>query len=445
MRTDRVITEIFWEPSQGFDPRAECVFSDASKIRLDPRDFRIKLRLQDSFRYPTDANLSVRTRIYRPEAVRQLLMLEVKATLPEGTAVKLRLFDGTTERFWNGAIWAAAGSGDWNTEAEVNAHLASFDVSARRFAVVLNLSSTDDRVTPEVESVLVLWQGAIDWVRDLVLDSLTAMFKEELEFTTELALPPLPAAASSLPLASYELEGFPEVAGIDAVFDHAGDPRHVVDFFSSYDPATRVVSLSAAIPAAGVPYLRLRARPVVALDTQQDFTEVGRLPQFMLRDLRDMNSCSYPLHAKAGIVRRDTGAAVSIPPPYRATYEVRAEVRTDRSREQMALHEELLRLFEAGPSGEAGPFLRSRATDRRYQLRLTEPLMPVPEVNTPDLRVFGLAFRVEDAALHLKPAVDAFAVKALKTGFAVVPSDLEQAALAEGAPVPHHPTETVET
>lgn len=437
MRESRVITEIWWEPSQGFDARASLVLSDATKVRLDSDDFKVKLKLDASFEYPLDANISARSRTYEPQAVRKLEVLEVISTTPTGTSIGLRLFDGTDERFWGGSSWDVAGPGDWSTEAVVNANLATFDVSARKFAVVLNLVTTDEKVTPEVEIVKVLWRGPVDWNQDVVLDSLVATFQDELTYVEDLALPPLAATSASIDLDDYARESELTLVDADAVFDHDADPGHATDLLASYDAGTNVLTLSSAIPAGNRPFLRMIVRPSVAWDTHQDFGEFGKLPEVILRDASSVRSSPYPFRSAAGIVRRDTGAAVETPAPYRTTYEVTMEVRIDRSTTQQRLLDEVMRLFLDGPSSEIGPFLRSRATDRRYRLHLIDEFRAVdPRLNLSDVRSFTAEFRIEDVALELSAARDVFGVSNLNLGFASISSADEAAAVADGRPVP---------
>ncbi len=460
-----MITAVWFEPSQGFDVRGSLVFSDPAKIRLDPADHRLKLKLDADFRYPTDPDVSVRTRTFEPAAVRALETVEVLASIPRDdvgdplASVRLRLFDGTDERWWDGGAWAVAGPGDWNTEAEVNANLASFDVSARRFAVVLNLETDDDRVTPTVECVLVLWRGPVDWVDDLLVDSLVGVLQDDLTYIEDIALPPLESDSASIDLKSYTDEHGLDLADADAVFDHDADsdhlvdllsgydadPKHLADLLSGYDSGTKVLTLSAPIPAGNRPFLRMVVRPVVAWETAQDFEELARLPSVTLRDTENVVSAPYPSRSTSGIVDRSTGDAVETPAPYRATYEVTAEVTIDRTTTQMRVLEEIMRFFLDGPSGEVGPFLRSVATDRRYRLRLIDEFRAVdPRLNLADVRTFEGTFRIEDAALDLTPARAVHAIQRMNLNFAHVPADAEATARAAGAPVPSTPPETIE-
>lgn len=452
MREARVITDIWFEPSQGFDVRGSLVFSDVAKIRLDPNDFRLKLAVDDAFRYPTDVDISVRTRTFEPAAVRALELIEVFSTIPTDDlgvplgSVGLRIFDGVNEFFWDGAAWVVGGVGDWNTETEINANIATFDVAtSRRFAIVLNLATTDDRVTPSIESVLVLWRGPVDWVDDVLVDSLVGVFQDDLRYVEDLALPPLEADSAAIDLKLYTDEHSLDVVGADAVFDHDADPGHLVDLLGSYDVGTKILSLSTAIPAGNRPFLRMEVSPTVSFETAQDFYELGKLPSVVLRDVENVVSAPYPARSDHGIVNRDTGDAVEIPAPYRATYEVTIEVSVDRTTTQTRLIEEIMRIFLDGPAGEIGPFLRSVATDRRYRMRLIDEFRAGdPRLNLADVRTFEAKFRIEDVALNLSTARTAHAVETLKLHFAHVPAEIEVAANAAGAPVPTVGSETIE-
>lgn len=452
MREARVITAVWFEPSQGFDVRGSLVFSDPTKIRLDPEDFQLKLALDSDFRYPLDADLSVRTRTFEPAAVRALELVEVFSTIKtdddgaELGAVYLRIYDGTNELWWDGGDWVVAAAGQWNTVTEINANLSVFDiVSARKFALVFNLSTTDDRFTPEVDCALVLWRGPVDWVDDILIDSLVGVLQDEMSYLEDLALPPLEADSISLDLTLYTDEHALSFAGADAVFDHDADPEHLVDLLISYDVGTKVVTLSAAIPTGNRPFLRMNTRPTVVWETAQDFYELAKLPTIVLRDTENVISAPYPNRSKFGIVDRDSGDAVEIPAPYRATYHVSMEVSVDRTTTQARIMEELMRFFLEGPPSESGPFLRSVATDRRYRLRLIDEFRAVdPKLNLADVRTFEATFRIEDVALDLSPARAMHAIQRLQLNFAHVPADSEATAIAAEAPVPSTSPETIE-
>jgi len=443
MQEVRLITEVSWTPGQGFDPRASSVFSNLNLVRLTP-DHCVKLKVQANNQYPTDPDIWVRSHTHRPGAVRQLLALQLDATTPDGTSVGLRVWNGSRDLFWDGAAWSEAGPGDWNTEAEVNQHLASLDVAtSRAFALTFNLRTTDGNVTPEVLGAAVLWRGPVDWQEDLLVDSLLGSLREGLDYVEELALPPLTEEAEEIDLSVYTDEAALELVGADAAFDDTADPSHLVNLLTSYDPATKLLALSAPIPEGHVPLLRMLARSTVAWGTQQDFEEVGRLPQVVLTQVETPGSTQAPAGARASVVRRDTEVGTVLPAPLRMNFRIQLEVRTDRTRGQQRLQEALLRFFLIGPAGEVGPFLRSRATDRRYRLRILDEFRAIESAsNAPDVRVHLMTFAIEDVAMHLRPAFDAPVVAAFCPAFKHVPAEGEVRATAAGAPVPASPPET---
>ena len=440
----RVVTDFYWEPGRGFDAVAGSSLSDPAKVRVDPRTFRAELKLDAGYRYPTDPDLSVRPPVARPNAVRRLLIAQLEADLPEGTSVGFRLFDGTSERYHDGGSWRAPNPGEWNSIEELNANLPTYDVrSTREFAPVLNLRTSDDRVTPSVACLTILWEGTVDWYADVLLDSLTATYREALDFRAYLALPPPTSASASFDLDGYRDDAELQIVDVEEVYDAANDPERIEDLLQSYDPVTRVVTLSSPVPAGGTPYLVLRVRPTVAWDTSEDFTEIQRVPEVVLRDAETVSSSEYPAFAARGTVRSDTGEAVEIPPPQRSTYRVSVEVRTNRSREQANLLEAVTRAIVAGPPGESGPFVRSRATDRRFRTILREQFSAVPiEGDVGDVRAFTARFDLVDVAAQLRPERDAFGVLEMKTSWANVDSRAESDALARGAPVPASTPET---
>ena len=445
MQEQRLITEISWAPGQGFDPRASSVFSNTALIRLAP-DHIARLQVQANAQYPLDENVWIRSRTYHPNAVRQLLFLQLDATTPDGTSVKLRVWNGTQDLYWSGTAWVTPAAGQWNTESEVNQHLASLDVAtARAFALTFNLRTTDGNVTPEVSGAVVLWSGPVDWQEDLLVDSLLGTLRTSLDYVDALALPPLVAELDEIDLSEYTDEAQLELIGADAVFDDTADPNHLVNLLVSYAQVTKILTLSAPIEVAHVPFLRMLVRPVVAWGTQQDFEPLERLPQVILETVETPGSSSSPPSARTSAVRRDTGAGVVLPSPRRMNFRIRLEVRTDRTRGQQRLQDALLRFFQVGPTGESGPFLRSVATDRRYRLRMVDEFRSVEsESNAPDVRVHQATVAIDEVLMHMRPAFDAPVVTTLKSSFSHVPAEDEARAIAAGAPIPTSPPETFE-
>lgn len=451
MSEQRVIQTFCWDPGSGFDPRADSLISDDTKIRIDPGDWKLKLKLNSLFRYPTDSDLNIRSYTVSLKYVDELEMLQLIHETPTGTSIGIRLFDGTDEWWWNGAVWASSPAvGEWNTAAEINTNISTYDVSTTRtLGVVVNLVTTDDKITPTVSAVKVLWKGSFLWLEDLMIDSLVGMFQDELKFDFNLGLPPLPSASASIDLNDYsdDASGDLEYSDAIAVYDHDADPNKKVNLLDSYNSGTKVLTLTSAIPLGNRPLLRMQAKVNCAWDTHRDFEPIGKLPQLILRNSESISSAPYPSAFGDGIVREDTGVAVEIPPPYRMTFQVTAEIRTDRnSREQMSLIENMMKLFSTGPDSESGPFMRQKATDSRIRMLLMDEYRSRDiDLSDGDVASHTMEFLIQNAPIQLKPAEDTFAVSALKLKYANVGSVQRQQALSDGAPVPHTPFEEIET
>lgn len=445
--SSKLIANFHFAPGQGFDPIAGATFSDSTKLGVDRKDGSIKLILQSiTSRYSLDSNLNVRPAVRAAEAVRRLVLVEVLGTFPEGTSARLRLYDGTNERWWSGSAWTIAGTSDWNTVAEINAHLATYPVATtRQFAPVLNLRTTDDRYTPVVTEIKMLWEGDVEWTADVLIDSFTRTLQDELTFPVNLALPPVSVATSSINLTAYTIEDAPQFTAALAVYDHLNDPHHLTNLLGSYDAGTRILTISPAIPIGGIPYLRMNQRPQIAWDTQQDWAELGRLPQVILRNVDGVDSYFYPIAANEGIVDRVNLSAYEIPAPFKTDYRLEVEVRTNRSREQLGLLDRLTAFFAGGPAGEVGPFIRSRATGERVVMVYGDPFTPVDiDTEIPDLRIFRARVVLQNVLNYVRPARATKAVGNMKFRYAASDAKAVADAVSADAPIKPNDVEIIE-
>jgi hypothetical protein len=109
----------------------------------------------------------------------------------------------------SGGNWAVADPTDatnWNTEAEINAHIETFPILPnRQFAITMNLKTTDREVTPEVTEIRVLMEVCIDYIEDIVLRSLLPAIDGAIDPIANLAHVPLLLRLLS-PLISVSIE-----------------------------------------------------------------------------------------------------------------------------------------------------------------------------------------------------------------------------------------------
>ncbi len=221
-----------------------------TSTRLNPDTHRAQLEVDSvSGKYPTSADLYVKSRLTSPQSVRSwtgfqaYILHKTNFQNAAVTSAQFRLDDDTDEWYWTGAAWAVASASDWNTEQEIADNITTFDaVDKRQLAVVINLVSADGNETPEVVWVKVLYEAAIDsFVEDMVYRSLIPLIRANVRPIARAGVS-MPATGTTLNISDLELEAGYNVVGVDSVFDHTNDPDHLVDLFSSY--AAGVITLT---------------------------------------------------------------------------------------------------------------------------------------------------------------------------------------------------------
>lgn len=267
--------------------RSRLTFSDASKIRLNPKTNRVELKRQSidpvthTAVYPLDTDLTVTTWEVNPTAVRQWLSFaaDPKPTdQPTGTSVGYKINDGTDDRYWDGGAWEVAGAADWNTEDEVSANLGTFPMT-KKLKVVLNLVTTDVGETPSVGSLDVLMLCRIDYIRTLIGDSLVASLRSSIQPTFDFGLDAPGGTLVSL----RGMETPYEILSVDEVYNHTQDPDHLTDLYSAYDATSKTITLTAAQDRGDALWVRFTAQPDVYVSwPSQDYTEVARVPAVII-------------------------------------------------------------------------------------------------------------------------------------------------------------------
>jgi hypothetical protein len=395
----RFIKEFGFSPSLGFNPYNELTFSDSSLIRLNPANYNIQLKKDEDGYYSTDSDIYVRTWVTNPKSLRRLDMLQVMCTRDSEFSVNVRLHNGTDDYYWDGAQWSVAGAGNWNTEAEINANIQTFDVLPdREFAVVLNLVTTNNEKTPSVFEVRVLMQVRIDYIEDIVYRSLIPLFQTGFRPLANWPIPAVLSDTTTIDLNDYQLdEGF-DIVDIDAVFDFSDDPNLLYNIFSSYDENTKIITLSQTIPTGNVPFLLVRYVPLIAYTTNQDYAEdgsleVAKLPAIVIHRIEIPLSSRYPLMSKEGVVDKGTGAAVEIDSPIRADIEFIIHVFANRGVDQMRMTSKMYEFFENNK------FLTSVGLDEKYPIQIVKEFRDVGYANKADEHNSWTRFAIRDVRM----------------------------------------------
>lgn len=300
-----------------FHDRPLLQISDPTKIRVHPTDHVLRLRPNAAGKYPTDANLYIRGPEINPTAVRAWRAVQVFADEPSvdgvtvGT-VRYRLNDGSADRWWNGSAWAAPGANDWNTQAEIQAHLATFPVTSRKLRLVFNLQTTNASYTPTVRSVQLLFDADIlSDLEELIYRTLIQAL-EAIRVPVEVVLPWPGGTSADLDTVLQQAEPV-QFDNVTAVFDHTADPTHLTDLLSSYNSSTHVVTLTGAVTADHKVVIRLAAQPEVAYTTHPDFNEISRLPAIAIDSVTEQFRAQATV--KQSAVNVGTLAALVVPAP----------------------------------------------------------------------------------------------------------------------------------
>lgn len=385
-------------------------------IRLVPDRNVVELKKDINGDYPTTGEHYVIGPLLQPKAVRQWVGLQAfikhrSNGISNITGDGFRLHDGTNMRYWNGSTWAVAGSGNWNTEIEVAANIATFPVMARKLRVVVRLTTTDARKTPVLSVVRVAWIGKVFPWEDIIYRSLVPQLRA-CRITSEMMLKvPFPGGATLNVSAAVTSLGVPlNVVDVDGIFNHTTDPDHYTNLLSSYNPGTGIATLSTGIPVGNYALIRLVVQPEVAVhQTSPDYIEVEKAPALQIVDIETVDS--HELSHPVGVANKGSGSIIRIPPPYRFnlrfTMIALAPGGVDLTRTVQAIVELL--------GGQQT--ITSVMTDEKYRLWLMEEFNNTTRPNGENLHSMQATFMVMGILHFHKPAVTEVAVTDLNLNF----------------------------
>lgn len=283
MDWDKYIKVLTWPESI----RESLEFSDADEIRLDPTDQRFKLVWDYQWlRYSTDADLFVKTPAINPLAHKKWLGVQPVVDQPDDTTIQYKLHDGTTEYYWDGGAWSSAGLSDWNTITEINNNIQTFQGQAgseHKIGFVINLKTDDEKATPTVFALKLLFEFHMELQESWLVKAFTAALDEisaqgDFEYDTE-------AITSSIDLNDFDM-GNLNITDVAGVFDLTDDPNMFTDLLSSYNPSTKIIALATPVPSGNTVKVIVVYRPIVAITTQQDYTQLAQLPAVLIEDVK---------------------------------------------------------------------------------------------------------------------------------------------------------------
>lgn len=386
------IKEFEFRKSLGFNVYEEVGFSDSDKIRLSFSENIMRLKRDSTTGYfPTDTDIWFRTWVTNPLALRELMMVQVFAYSPEGTSYQVRLYDGTDHYYWNGISWVVAGTSDWNTEAEINANIGSFNVLPnRRFAIVVNLITTDKYITPYVREIRVLMKLKISYLDDIIFRSLINKMSTDIRPVGNFPLPAVTSDTTEIDLNNYNLDTNFNITDIDSVYDYSSDSELLYDILDSYNPTTKIITLSSTILSGNIPFIIFKYAPKIVYTTDQDYIEVASIPSIVLQRLEVPTSQSYSKLAEETIIDRGTYDGYKVKEPWRATIQFRVHCENDKSTDQMRMMEALLQFFDDNE------LLRSVGIDEYYRMYITKEMRDLISPTSSGQLTFWTVFTIDD-------------------------------------------------
>jgi hypothetical protein len=152
-------------------------------------------------------------------------------------------------------------------------------VTDQKFWLVINLVTTDASVTPTLHHVEVLMDCDIDYFRSIISDALVTSIKEGIRPTIDEVFDAPGGTQCNL----RDLETAYNLVSVDAAYNDTDDPKHSTNLLSSYDSASKVVTLTSAVDRGKALWIRFSIEPEVYLNfPSQDYTEVEKIPAVVI-------------------------------------------------------------------------------------------------------------------------------------------------------------------
>jgi hypothetical protein len=390
--------------------RRRFIFSDSTKIRLNPITNRIELsqigynRATGEPLYSTDTDLYVATWVTNPTAIRQWAGFShdpLERNQPDNTTVRFKLNDGTDDRYWGGATWDVAGASNWNTEAEIAANISTFPVIDQKLGVIVNLQTTDPKVTPFVTAVDILMSCEIDYlyslIGDALLSSLEASFKPMADFAVR--------AEGGDKISLKDQETPFDVIDVPEAYDHDSDPNHFTNIASAYDVTSKVLTLSSSVERGTTVWFRFTFQARIYLNwPSQDYIEVEKLPAVIV-DSFDIKG--NEIYAEALVRDMPNFQATVRRFPFRLNLEFDIVLLAEKNRTLLIMMDLALKHVADNP------LLHWPAVDESVSMRIVTEGLFRPRPNLDDIHSTRYSLMIEDIHLWLrtvevKPLVQRF-------------------------------------
>jgi hypothetical protein len=380
--------------------RAKLTFGPGT--RLDPALNALCLK-DTGGAFPTTPDLYVKTWVTAPAALKRWVGFQafVKHTIDDLgqpiTDVRYRLSNGGPELYWNSgaSAWVPAAPNNWNTEAEVANNIASFPVLDPSLQLIINLRTPDDRFTPYVATVRLLAETDLEELEDYVWRSLIPELRAQVRPIGEHDIESDGTAAIDL-ASAYRIETPYDIVGVDAVYDLDADARRLNNLFSSFNPVTKLITLTAPPAAGNRVRINFLYQLPIAVNTSQDYIEVEKVPQIVFESVDGLR---FGEAIKSEyVINKATGAGKQVNAS-QSDIELSGRILTDKSKDLARIVLEIRKYADKG-------LFRSVGQDEPYRIQLLEDfeLRGFPTQQESRTGVFRL--RIVKAVFYDSDAVD---------------------------------------
>lgn len=374
-----------------------------SGVRLNPQTNRLEIMTVGGS-YPTTLDLFARTRLTTPEAVRKwtgffVILNNAKIAGEVVTDVRFRISDGTNDYYWNTGAndWVIAAPNNWNTEQEVADNIDKW--LNQSIQVIINLSTQNERVTPYVNEVRLLYETDLVFLEDYVVRS----FKEDL---LDNVRPISVVAFNSSGETQKDLSVIKtpyDIVDIDAVYNNTVDEKHLSPLSGvSFNPTSKTVFFPAQTVGDRIE-VRFIWRPYVVLTQSQDYTEVRKIPVIVIDDVSIENESV--IRNRPYVINKGTGNGFVFEEGFQADIRTPLRIITSSRRDLDILSDELKRYFANTT------FLRSRGQDENYTYRVLEVFNDNSTPSQKELYTGRLTVLIEKAVFYSEDAKPITGVK----------------------------------
>ena len=372
--------------------------------------------------YSTATDLTFRTWFARPTSIKQFISISADIVRPKLIAqdapavlfdLQYRISNGVDEFYFDGASWiVAALPTEWNTPGDFASNLPSFPVSSLDldvgFAIVVNMWSNDSRVTPKLRSLKVLFEADISEEYDLLYNSIVPEL-EAFVIRGRVSYP-MPADSNSLDLSDPEDLGFDtayKITNVVAAYNETIDPRRLDNLLNSFDPNTKVLTLTDVVLTGQRLWVEFEWTPTIAVQTSSDYYEIATLPRIDVTEFRQSDHKVDSTYIEDSVVNPSTGAGWKIVGPRVSNIVITLSMIADKQHDVMQMESAFMKWVASNPA------IRMRGLDEEFLMEVTSGPTYATAGSQANISTANVTLMISDVTFYSTPAIEVYAINSL--------------------------------